>query len=115
MSILRHPILRLIILLISCLICFELLKSIVSNVQRIDSVAQRKAALEKAQEQNVTLQGELRVATSASFIEKQAREKLGLVKEGETIVLMGKPDQSDGQQTPQTPQDRWERWWKLFF
>jgi cell division protein FtsB len=103
------------ILLVSSLMCFELLKSIVSNVQRIDSVAGRRAVLEKTQQRNAELQEELRVATSASFLEKQAREKLGLVRQGETIVFMGKPDQSEGQRTTQTPQDRWERWWKLFF
>jgi cell division protein FtsB len=115
MKILQHPFFRLMIILVSFLVCYELLGSIISNVQRIDSVAGRKAVLEKEQKRNEALKEELRVATSASFLEKQAREKLGLVKEGETIILMGKPDQSEGQQTTQTPQDRWERWWKLFF
>jgi cell division protein FtsB len=115
MKILRHPFFRLMIIVVSCLICYELLGSIISNVQRIDFVARRTAVLKKEQQRNAELQEELRTATSASFLEKQAREKLGLVKDGETIILMGKPDQSEGQQPLQTPQDRWERWWKLFF
>jgi cell division protein FtsB len=102
-------------ILVSCLICFKLLGSIISNVQRIDFVARRSVVLKKEQQRNEVLQEQLRVATSASFLEKQAREKLGLVKEGETVVLMGKPNQSEGQQPSQAPQDRWERWWKLFF
>jgi cell division protein FtsB len=82
-----------------------------------DIVSERKIVLEREIERNTKLQEQLRIATSASFLEKQAREKLGLAKEGETIVLLGESQNSENQLHPSsvTPQSRWKKWWRLFF
>jgi cell division protein FtsB len=116
MNIIRHPLFRFAVIAFCCLICIGLVRSIIENVRRNDLVAQRQAVLQKEQERNVQLQEELRVATSASFLEKQAREKLGLAREGETIVLMEKPAGKEGPSGVfAAPQSLWKRWWKLFF
>ncbi len=43
--------------------------------------------LEKAQEENKKLQDEVQLSKTDKYIEKLAREKLGLIKEGETPVI----------------------------
>jgi len=116
MSIIRHPIFRFAVIIISFLICFGLIRSIAQNIKGNDLVSERQAVLDKEKEQNVKLQEKLREATSASFLEKQAREKLGLAKEGETIVLMGEPQIGESQnQGSSESLSLWKRWWRLFF
>ena len=48
------------------------------------------------------------------FIEKQAREKLNLQKEGEVVVILPKTDnkQQVTQETIKQPSN-WQKWWKL--
>jgi len=43
--------------------------------------------LEKVQEENKKLQDEVQLSKTDKYIEKLAREKLGLIKEGETPVI----------------------------
>ena len=71
--------------------------------------------LHHAPAKNMQLQEDLREATSPAFIEQAARDKLGLVREGETIVIMDKA--SGGPKTPKNPQElpSWKQWWSLFF
>jgi cell division protein FtsB len=116
MNIIRHPFFRFTIIIVSSLVCFGLIRSIVGNIRRNDLVSERQAVLEREKERNMLLQEKLREATSASFLEKQAREKLGLVREGETIVLVGKPRAEESQsQGSSESLSLWKRWWRLFF
>lgn len=49
------------------------------------------------------------------FVENEAREKLGMVKEGEKIVL-APPMTKNAQKTePQQNDSNWTKWRKLFF
>ncbi len=112
----ENPIIRWSIILVSFFISIELISSIIGNLHRNDTLSQRQMVLHEEQSQNQTLKKELKEATSASFIERIARDKLGLAREGETIIFMAKPQVSDNQtESLGPPQSLWERWWKLFF
>jgi hypothetical protein len=80
-------------------------------------VGQRREVLKQEQEKHSQLSKRLEEATSAAFVEREARNKLGLTKEGETIILMGTPIPGDteAQNAVQTPLSRWRLWWRLFF
>jgi cell division protein FtsB len=119
MKIVSHPVIRIIITLVSLAICIGLVRSIFDTFNRRNIVSERREVLKKEQELHAQLQEQLKEATSASFIEKQARDKLGLAKEEEIIVLLGKPGSreasgsSSGTSGPAL--SRWRKWWNLFF
>jgi cell division protein FtsB len=98
--------------------------SVVKNVKKAASirgeVALEQAKVDKIKEENAKLEEEIAQTTSETFIEKQVRDKLGLVKEGEAIVVL--PDEDTLRAlAPQIPQDsdtlpdpNWKKWIQLF-
>ena len=110
---------RLAILIFGLFLCIGLLRSIVENFQRTDLVGERETVLQKEEQRNAELRNQLKAATSAAFIEQQARNKLGLVRQGDTVILIGpssQPQNSLGVNgSGETNLSRWQKWWSLFF
>lgn len=79
-------------------------------------MAERERVKDELKQKNRQLAEELRLAQSLEFIEKQAREKLNLQREGEVVVVLP-PDLASPQ--PQvlveTELSNWQQWWRLFF
>ncbi|WP_368489139.1 septum formation initiator family protein [Clostridium sp. BJN0013] len=50
-------------------------------------IAERKAEETRIKQKNQKLQDEVKMSTSDAYIEKLAREKLGLINQGETPVI----------------------------
>lgn len=48
------------------------------------------------------------------YIEEQAREKLGLAKNGEYIVLVPSPTQNSSRERKINNESNWQKWWNLF-
>jgi len=84
----KKPILRLFLL---GFIGLSLMLTIVPRVQIIWELKQQKCDLEQQKkelcQQNIRLQETLNEVNRPESIEKIAREKLGLVKEGETVIV----------------------------
>lgn len=114
MRLFRHPIVRLAVTIISLILVYNLSLSIIDLWTRKDIVSSRRGALALVEQKNAQLKEKLSVAQSPEFVEKQAREKLGMVKPGETLVLVG----TDGSGDPVTAKPRkipnWQMWWRLF-
>ena len=108
---------RILFLTVCVLVAIGIIRSVVTIWQKRGIVAERKAVLQAEEAKNSELERRLIEATSAAFIERVAREKLGLVKEGETVVILDKSRldsaSSSGNVTHQIP--LWKRWWQLFF
>ena len=119
MKIVNHPFVRLGIAIVSLVICIGLVRSIFDTLTRRNVVSERSEVLRREQELHAKLLEQLQEATSPAFIEKQARDKLGFAKEGEIIVLLGKPgsgEASDSSNTTLGPGiSQWKKWWSLFF
>lgn len=62
------------------------------NVQ--DEMKNIKAQMQSLQEKNVELRKQVEQLSSEAYIEREAREKLGLVKPGEKIILEAKPGEA---------------------
>ncbi len=98
--------------------------SIVRNIGRVASirkeVEKEKQKLEKIEAENKRIEEEIAKAQAPEFIEKQVRDKLGLVKEGETVVVL--PDEEALKklapkietQEDYLPDPIWKKWLKLF-
>lgn len=113
----KNVVIRFVIGIISLILAFGLLRSIVGHFTRGDSIEARRQRLIKEQARNEQLKMELKTATSASFVEKQAREKLGFAKESDTIILLDTSHvERSGGSTPQRKYTSyWEKWLSLFF
>jgi cell division protein FtsB len=118
MNIVKHPLVRLGFAILCVIVSIGLLRSIIGHLRRTDVVGESRDTLVKEQKRNQELKDRLKEATSAAFIEKQAREKLGMAREGETIVLIDKSQSLRiNNQTGISAEklSNWKRWWKLFF
>lgn len=86
------------------------------EVYRLDREAARLEALKRDfQEQNAVLREEIKLLATPQYIEKLAREQLGLVKPGEVAILIVQPrpqnpSPQSGQHDNQSPV---RRLWRL--
>lgn len=90
-------------------------------------IATHKLSTERAQISNLTqelrakkkehgfLTEKLLYVKSSEFIEQEAREKLGMTKIGERVVIAPPPTLTVT--TEELPQktSNWEKWWSVFF
>jgi len=96
-----------------------IIKNIVVSIANLNQNSQIVTNLitqeKKAKKQNEFLKERLYYVNTNEFIEIQAREKLGMVREGEHIVLAPPATSSpNGMKIPDTTPN-WQKWWKLFF
>lgn len=99
------------------LLAIALARSSLTLWNKKDIVDQRRQVLVQLEAENQKLKKQLAETQAPGFVERVAREALGLVKEGETVVLIRpvtQSDQSDQLKTEETVPN-WKRWWGLFF
>ena len=111
-----NKLVRAVILIILITMGIGIVRSVYTLSQKKGIIAERQRVLAGLISQNNQLQQELREATSPAFIEQAARDKLGLVREGETVVIMDK-SQIVNPNSQNNPQELppWKQWWSLFF
>lgn len=71
-------------------VCFILASQQFTLARQKKEIEKQTSLLEKAEEKNQRLIDEIKLSNDDSYIEKLAREKLGLVKSGETTVIDSK-------------------------
>ncbi|MBU1326534.1 septum formation initiator family protein [Patescibacteria group bacterium] len=116
---------RLIAIIVSFILVVNVSRSMYSLWAKQDMVRERKDVLTQLQKENEELHRKLDDVQSQEFVEKEARNKLGLVKEGETIIIMpNDPSAGSGQANLQMTNGEkqkeervpnWQKWWGLFF
>jgi len=91
----KKPVIRLLFL---GLVAMSLLLTIVPRARTVYDLNKQKISLEQQKEelvqQNGHLQETMNEVDSPENMEKIAREQLGLVKEGETVIIPILPDES---------------------
>ncbi len=81
-----------------------------------EKVEETEEKLERLKKENESLKRELQYKKSGEFIEREIRNKLGLVKEGEAIVIV--PKENDERRMTNDERNNkfnWEKWRELFF
>ena len=106
------------------LLCIVFALSLVKNIARIKNaqirVEKMKERVDKLQKEKEELQIKVEEAKKQEYIEKQLRDKLGLSKEGETIVVLPDADTLRKLVPPipeeeeTLPDPNWKKWLKLF-
>lgn len=118
-TILKRPMISIIIFCISLLAAVSLSRSVYSLWRKRDYVRERADRLAWEQAEKARIKKEIKEAQKPEFIEKEAREKLGMTKEGETVVIMpnDKLQMTNGKTDEKTPVliSNWKKWWRLFF
>ena len=105
------------VLIICIAIAAGILRSVYTLSQKKGIIAERQQVLHELTDKKRQLQEELREATSPAFIERVTRDKLGLVREGETVVILDKSQITNHNDQTKQKQDipSWKQWWELFF
>lgn len=84
-------------------------------------VEESDARLEQLRKENEALKQELEYKKSQEYKEEEIRNKLGLAKEGETVVVVPGSEQGNEKLETGNNEDRgeelanWQKWWELFF
>jgi cell division protein FtsB len=83
-------------LIASVIVFFILASSLVKSLKRIQigqSVVEKtQVKIDKANEENKRLAEQVQITQSEEFMEKQLRDKMGLAKEGEIILVLPEAD-----------------------
>ncbi len=120
MNIFSRRVIRLIVIAVSAVLIVNLSRSIWDLWRRRDIVGERQAVRKRLEVENKRLQSELEQAQSPEFIEQEARNRLGLGREGEEVVIL--PKQQDSRPRTQDVGEKtyenlpnWKKWWRLFY
>lgn len=98
---------------------YNIIGQIFTTLQSGDRLSVATEQLHSLEVKNRELKKRLSEIKSQDFIEQQARDKLGLAKEGETLVII--PDEKINQvlgvakQVVEPRLPNWQGWLKLFF
>lgn len=76
------------IFLVSLIIAYNLINQIINTTKSGDRLSQAADTVYKLELKNKELKKKLTQIQSPDFIEQQARDKLGLSKKGETVVII---------------------------
>lgn len=102
------------------LLSISLVRNVFKGLETKRGIDKIKENITKLQGENSDLQARLKEAQSGEFIEKQLRDKLGLAKSGEAVIVLPEtsvleslaprlPDEEE-----RLPDPTWKQWLKLF-
>lgn len=107
------------VMLVFIVIAYNLTSQIFNTLKSGDRLSEATNKLTQLETENKELKKRLEKVQSQEFVEQQARDKLGLAKEGETIVII--PDEKLDQILEASREAKivrlpnWLGWWKVFF
>lgn len=96
------------------LVVHNLVQNIYSLWQQQNVVTEAKDELLRVKKENTELKSQLAVVGEEGFSEREARDKLLLVKPGEKIVLLP-PEQNQERREEISNAPTWRQWVDLFF
>ena len=111
---------NLIILVLTILMAISLIRNIIRIRKVDDKIDMAREKVVKLKKKNIDLQAQLEIAQSDEYIERQIRNELGLVKEGERIVVLPEDAVLEKlvvdrpQKEESLPDPIWKKWAKMF-
>ena len=100
----------------SVIIINNLARSIYDLWHKKDLIGKAEQELIRQKQENKKLKSELSYVESLEFVEREARDKLLLVRPGEQQVLIPQDLIKESKQAKEGEEDaNWEKWLKLFF
>ncbi|MFH0864385.1 MAG: septum formation initiator family protein [Candidatus Gottesmanbacteria bacterium] len=112
----KKKIINLLIIIIGLFLIINLTRSIREILQAGDRIKNTENQVNELQNKNKDLKKKLAEVESPAYLEKTAREKLGLAREGEIVVIMPSPNTViDLSGAHDANLSNWEKWRNLFF
>lgn len=116
----RRKIVFIIFFIIILGLFYALGRQIYDSLKSDDRLNQETEKLVGLQKRNMELKNKLAEVQSIRFIEKEARNKLGLAREGETVVMISQKEIDRVLRAEKKPIEEikipnWEGWLRLFF
>ena len=104
-------------IIVGIILVVNSIKKLLTFRTTTQKVAEAQMRLEALREENKKLKEQLEYTKSEEFREREIRDKLGLVKEGEAMVVLPKEnDENSKLETRNSkPRPNWQKWWNLFF
>ena len=114
----RRKIISFTILIIGIGLIINLSRDILRLLKAGERIEQAQFRVKELERENIELQELEEYYQSEEFIEEQARNKLNLAQEGETVVILPPNVEElvgwqEEEKLPEIP--NWKRWFKLFF
>lgn len=110
----RSSLFRLLVLAISLGLCVSAARTIVGLWQRRDLITNRQKDLSRIASENATLRRQLEETRTEQYVERVARDKLGLVRDGETIILLPDAETKGREDDSLVPtESNWRQWLRL--
>ncbi|MDP2671001.1 MAG: septum formation initiator family protein [bacterium] len=106
---------QLIFVLVLLLTSFSLLRSVVASYQKMGSLNSTQKQINALRDEKERLKAEKEYRQTPFYIEKTARDSLGLGKNGETVLVLTQPATSSALTKSKIPQSNLEAWFDLFF
>lgn len=103
-------------ILVSILLAINSSRRILTFRTTAQGVGDAQKQLDDLKRENEALKKELEFKKSDQFAEEEIRNKLGLAKPGEAIVMLPKGDErqtTNDERKNELP--NWQKWWNLFF
>jgi len=113
----RAKVVYLSIIIVGLLVSFGLARNLYTAYQNSKLLSDSQRKLQQLKLENESLQQESWQASDPSFIDQEARQRLGLVKPGEVLIILP----HDTATTAATPTQKivdepvWKKWMSLFF
>jgi len=108
-----------VILLVSLIVAYNLINQIINSTKSGDRLSQAADTVYKLETKNKELKIKLTQIQSPDFIEQQARDKLGLGKPGETVVIIPEEKLKEVMGASQSAQQvrlpNWLGWLRVFW
>ena len=109
-----------ILIFISILLMVSLARNIIRINNVNQSIKEEEEKVEEIRQENEELKAKLQILRSDEYKERQLRDKLGLAKEGELIVVL--PDEEvlrnlapkHFEEEESLPDPNWKKWMHLF-
>lgn len=93
---------------------FSISQSVWSSWRKLNSLKGSEAEIERLKAENKKLEEEKTFRQSNFYVEKEAREKLGLARDGETVYLREKAASEAAQNLAEKEAPNWQAWIELF-
>ena len=112
---------RWIIICVSIFMIISLSRSVVDLWERRKIVTEEQARLARIEKRHGELSEKLKTVQTPSFVEKEARERLGMAKAGDTVIIMDTGSLPKEEQVGILLRDNsgempyWKQWWGIFF
>ncbi len=110
----KKQLISLIILIAGLFLIVNLTRSIKELLDAGNRTKEAENQLAELKNQNDNLKKNLSEVESPSYLEKMAREKLGLAREGEVVVIMPSPQETVSSVISQENLPNWKKWLSLF-